>query len=84
MQAVEPRGLKLLKGPRRSYSFMVTELNKCCEENPNCSCQQECRTLFDKLCDSLDTRRPKIDYIPKRQTETQKYSIIRSRITLCP
>lgn len=48
-----PIGIKLLRGPRRSFDYTIRELERCCRDNryPNtfgeCSYQMVCTHLFD-------------------------------------
>lgn len=79
MQELLPKGLKLLKGPKRSYAFMVAEMNKCCEEYPNCKYRGECQKLFSDyhFADPYKERKLEKEGIgkePKRQTDEEKYS----------
>jgi len=83
-----PKGLALLKGPKRSYKFTVAYLDMCCESYPNgCGFEDECHQWYSTRCNvrAVDggwgfPRRYK-EPPEKRQTEVQRYA--NSLPTLC-
>jgi len=74
---VEPKGLMLLKGPKRSYGFMLKELDRCAEVNncDTCSTAKQCARIFIRLCDEWDLpKRVRIEPAMPRVSDTKKYA----------
>ena len=73
---MEPKGLKLLKGPKRSYEFMVTELDNCAEINncDKCLGAKECDKIFDRRCEEWKLRREKPSATLRHQPIVKKYA----------
>ena len=73
---MEPKGLKLLKGPKRSYQFMVRELDNCAERNncDICSYVKECDKLYKYRCEEWRLRRERTVAALPHQSIKQKYA----------
>ena len=73
---MEPKGLKLLKGPKRSYQFMVRELDNCAERNncDICSYVKECDKIFQRRVEEWKLRREKTAAALPHQSIKQKYA----------
>lgn len=58
-----PKGLKLLRGSKKSEGYTVKQLNDCCTAHPQgCGHKRECNRLFDVRCGEWPlqaTREPK-------------------------
>jgi len=81
MQDIEqlPKGLRLLIGPKRSYEFMVSQMEECCDENPNCRHRTECKKRFEDyhFADPYKERKLAKEAIgkePKQRTDAERYS----------
>ena len=73
---MEPKGLKLLKGPKRSYEFMMVELDNCSERNncDICSYVKECDKNFQRRVEEWKLRRERTAVALPRQPLIKKYA----------
>ena len=73
---MEPKGLKLLKGPKRSYEFMMVELDKCAGINDcdKCLGAKECDKIFQRRVEEWKLRREKTAAALPHQSIKQKYA----------
>lgn len=69
-----PKGLSLFREPKRSYKFMIDEMGKCCDENPDCEYNKECKRLFDNRCTEWKLNRQRIAKSYRQPTATERYS----------
>ena len=79
-----PKGIVLLREllkPENRAKLMSwdenrikNELEKCCNNTPLVSCEEECKNLHSKVCDFIPCRKERIETAPKFTTIAQRYA----------